>query len=96
MYQLTLPTILLPTTEPTPTMPEPTTPKPPRAKASKPTTSADFFTTEERYSLRLIINTAKDSMRWNAECEQYEDDGSFILVLDKEEMAAITRALKKI
>ena len=96
MYQLTLPTIPQPTPQPTTTMPEPTTPKPSQAKAPRPTTPADLFSAEERYSLRLLINTVKDSMRWNAESEQYEDDGSFILTLDKEEMAAITRALKKI
>lgn len=56
----------------------------------------DELTAAERYVVRKILSEAKRSMHWSDEYGQYQDDGSFIISLEKQELPALTRALKKI
>lgn len=44
----------------------------------------------------MILEEAKRCLVWNSDQGNYEDDAGFIMTLEKDEMAALTRAIKKI
>lgn len=56
----------------------------------------DDLTATESYVARKILSEAKRSFKWNEEYGEYQDDGSFLISLEKQELAALTRALRKI
>ena len=95
MNQLTLPNMPPCPNHPTPAVPKAPSRQPLKSPKPKNTKPADLFTAEERHALRLVITTVQDSLRWNGESGLYEDDGSFILSLEKDEMIALNQALKK-
>ncbi len=54
------------------------------------------LTSNERYVVNMILEEAKRCLVWNSDQGNYEDDAGFIMTLEKDEMAALTRAIKKI
>ena len=54
------------------------------------------LTAKERYVVSIILEEARRCMEYDAEAQDYKDDSSFIMRLEKGEMAALTRAIKKI
>jgi hypothetical protein len=56
----------------------------------------DELTATERYVVRKILSEARRSMVWDDQFGEYIDDGSFIMALKKKELAALTRAMKKL
>lgn len=55
-----------------------------------------LLTSEERYVVGTILEKVKSAMVWDATLSAYTDNEGIILDLDKNEMAALTRAMKKI
>jgi hypothetical protein len=56
----------------------------------------ELLTSEERYVVGIILVKVKSAMVWDATLLAYTDNEGIILNLDKNEMAALTRAIKKI
>lgn len=54
------------------------------------------LTSAERYVVKMILEEAKRALVWCSDQAAYEDDSSFIMRLDKSEMATLTRALNKL
>ncbi len=54
------------------------------------------LTATERFVVTTILKEARRCLIYDSDRQEYVDDGSFLLLLDKEELAALARALKKI
>lgn len=54
------------------------------------------LTFSERMVVGMILREAQRCLVLNDESGEYEDDGSFIMTLDKEDMATLTRVVEKI
>lgn len=57
---------------------------------------ASQFTAVERCVVDKILREVNDKMEWNESSGEYEDNGGIIISLEKEEKAALSRALRKI
>ena len=54
------------------------------------------LTQQEASVLATVAGVVNEAMVWQKDWEQYADDGGVCLSLDKEEKAALTRAIRKL
>ena len=54
------------------------------------------LTDKERSVVQRILNKCKETMIWNGEENWFEDNGNFVVALDRTEMLALSEAVTKI